>query len=92
MQAEIGQQNHAELEQAKLEHNVSGDLTCCHDAGAANPAPTQTLQTPVSPVVSHAPAPVVALVPAATYERDGLTPNHPDVEISPQAVLCTFLI
>ena len=81
-----------QAEQPDLEHQVSAQYPCCCDDGSANPAPAQSLQAPVSLTAVHAPAPVTALLPAVAYGPQELTTQQPDVEISPQAVLCTFLI
>ena len=81
-----------QAEQTELEHQVSAQYPCCCDDGSANPAPAQSLQAPVSLTAVHAPAPVTALLPAVAYEPQELTTQPPDIEISPQAVLCTFLI
>ena len=78
----------------ELEHKLSTHSSCCCDDGAANPAPAQSLQAPVSVTAVHAPAPapITASLPVVTHERQELTPQQPDAGISPQAVLCTFLI
>ena len=81
-----------QAEQTELEHQVSAQYPCCCDDGSANPAPAQSLQAPVSLTAVHAPAPVTALLPTVAYEPQELTTQQPDIEISPQAVLCTFLI
>ena len=86
----------AEMEssiQTELEHQLSADRSCCHDVGAASPTPAQSLTAPVSAITVHLPPPAaVALVPVVAEERGRAGPLQPDVGVSPQAILCTFLI
>ena len=67
--------------------------SCCCEAIPNLPAPAQTLQSPSHAVTLTAPVLMAVAMPFLPRERAEHPPQfHPDTGISPQAVLCTFLI